>query len=139
MYLLSGMVLSLMTNLLVVVQFVTIAGLSFWLYFLIGYGGSIAERVPAILILTSGGSTMTFLFNFFGQACVQAVELLNTWRYEYIGGRGRGDRSLDWQIERRSLRTLRPIKVYAGNLYFFDEMAALTLWQEIIGDRKSVV
>jgi len=37
-----------------------------------------------------------------------------------------------WAADRRLLRSMRPIRFYAGSLYFFDEMSALVLWDQII-------
>jgi hypothetical protein len=106
---------------------------SFLLYFSAGYRGPFAERLLAFTGLLGIGLYSTYVFQRAGNVKKQSYDALKTWKYDYICGEAaQKSRGREWEIERRVLGSLQPIRIYCGTMYFLDEEAAIVLWHQII-------
>ena len=117
------------SKMLMVFHFVIIAGLSFGMYFLAGSRGPGYERVVVLIIVSILGSYATFLLHMLGKVNSSSLDLLSSWKHEYIG-HGREGRQCE--IDGRVLRSLPPFRIYAGTTYYFDKKVTLNLWDIII-------
>jgi len=102
---------------------------SWLLYFSVGSRGPLMERLTSFSQIALFGVYCTFFVKEWGWIGVLSTRVLKTWGRDYIGC---GRRGRDWEIDRRVLRSLGPIRVNAGSVYFFDQMSILVLWEQIV-------
>ena len=101
------------------------------LYFASGSRGNWLERTAFVTLLFICGAASSFLLQACGKSYLISRNLISGWKrahsleYHCVGNQ-------EGKIERRILKTLRPIKVYLKVTYLIDEKTILLSWDYII-------
>jgi hypothetical protein len=102
---------------------------SFLLYFVVSYRGPPTGRLIALGLFTLVGGTGTPPAHFASTVYTLSFQMLQSWKHDYFRQPRAG---IQWEVQRKYLRTLRTIRITLGGLYIYDDKFVLNLWHEII-------